>query len=60
MLVWTIYLNDVEEGGETEFFYQSERVKPTKGTLVFFPASWTHLHSGNQTLSNKRYIATGE
>lgn len=59
MLVWTIYLNDVKEGGETEFLYQSERVKPTQGTLVFFPASWTHLHRGNPPLSNTKYIATG-
>ena len=59
MLVWTVYLNDVEEGGETEFLYHSERVKPTKGTIVFFPASWTHLHRGNPPLSNTKYIATG-
>ena len=24
-LVWTIYLNDIEEGGETEFLYQKKK-----------------------------------
>ena len=36
-LVWMIYLNDIEEGGETEFMYQKRRIKPTQGTMVIFP-----------------------
>ena len=59
MLVWSVYLNDIEEGGETEFLYQAKRIKATKGTVVLFPASWTHTHRGNPPLSNKKYIATG-
>ena len=58
-LVWTLYLNDVEEGGETEFLHQSLRVKPEKGKLAIFPASFTHMHRGNPPLSNTKYIATG-
>lgn len=35
-----VYLNDVENGGETSFSKLGLRVKPRKGTaLVFFPAS---------------------
>jgi hypothetical protein len=57
--VWSIFLNDVEEGGETEFLHQSLRVKPKKGTLCIFPANFTHLHRGNPPLSGKKYLATG-
>ena len=59
IVVWTAYLNDVEEGGETEFLYQKMRVKPKKGTLCFFPAGYTHVHRGNPPLSGEKYIATG-
>lgn len=59
IVTWTIYLNDVEEGGETEFLYQAVRVKPKKGTLCLFPAAYTHLHRGNPPMSGEKYIATG-
>lgn len=59
VLAWLVYLNDVEEGGETEFLYQSMRVKPKKGTAVVFPAAFTHLHRGNPPLSGEKYIVTG-
>lgn len=58
-IVWTVYLNDIEEGGETEFLYLSERIKPKKGSLMFFPASFTHTHRGNPPLVEDKYIATG-
>lgn len=59
LLVWMVYLNDVEEGGETEFLYQHKRVKPKTGTLVIWPAGFTHTHRGNPPLSNSKYIITG-
>jgi predicted 2-oxoglutarate/Fe(II)-dependent dioxygenase YbiX len=59
ILAWTVYLNDVEEGGETEFLYQHMRVKPKAGTLVIWPASFTHVHRGNPPLSGSKYIITG-
>jgi hypothetical protein len=59
ILAWTLYLNDVEEGGETEFLYQSLRVKPKTGTFTLFPAHFTHTHRGNPPLSGVKYIATG-
>ena len=34
VLAWSIYLNDVEEGGETEFLHFSKRVKPQKGRSI--------------------------
>ena len=59
LLAWTLYLNDVEEGGETEYLYQSLRIKPKTGTFVLFPAHFTHTHRGNPPLSGVKYIATG-
>jgi hypothetical protein len=60
ILTWTIYLNDVPEGeGETEFLEYGVKVKPKKGTVCFFPASWTHTHRGNAVYTHDKYIATG-
>jgi hypothetical protein len=56
---WMVYLNDVEEGGETEFLYQGFRQKATKGTLLIWPAGFTHTHRGNPPYSNEKYIITG-
>jgi|TARA_R100001460_G_scaffold1078_1_gene4355 hypothetical protein len=57
-LVYTIYLNDVEEGGETEFLHFSKRVKPKKGRIVIWPASFPYVHRGNPPLSGEKYILT--
>ena len=54
-----VYLNDVDEGGETEFLYYPRRVKPQAGRVLLFPASFTHSHRGNPPLSNTKYIMTG-
>ena len=35
--VFSIYLNDVDEGGETEFLHFSKRVKPKTGRIVIWP-----------------------
>jgi len=59
ILAWILYLNDVEDGGETEFIYQSLRFKPKQGTFILFPAHFTHTHRGNPPLSGEKYIATG-
>jgi|TARA_Y100000289_G_C3904369_1_gene141053 hypothetical protein len=57
-LVYTVYLNDVEEGGETEFLHYSKRVKPKKGRVVIFPAGFPYVHRGNPPLSGEKYILT--
>ena len=56
---YTLFLNDVVEGGETEFLYQNERVAPKEGRLVIFPSSYTHTHRGNPPLRGVKYIMTG-
>ena len=59
ILTFTVYLNDVEEGGETEFLYYPKRIAAKKGTVVLFPGGFTHAHRGNPPLSNVKYIVTG-
>lgn len=56
---YILYLNDVEEGGETEFLYLSRRIKPKTGRLVIFPSGYVHTHRGNPPLSGTKYIMTG-
>lgn len=59
VLTYTIYLNDVDEGGETEFLYQHKRYPARRGDVLIFPAHFTHTHRGNPPLSNDKYIITG-
>ena len=59
LLVWTAYLNDDFEAGETEFLYQHYRYKPSKGDVVIFPAAFTHTHRGNPPIGGDKYIITG-
>ena len=54
-LIW--YLNDVKEGGETEF-YNGEKVHPEKGKLLLFPAVWNNVHRGKTPISNTKYAIT--
>lgn len=57
--VWMIYLNTVSTGGKTEFKFQDLQVKPEAGTLVIWPAAYTHVHRANPDLVGRKYIATG-
>lgn len=56
--VWCLYLNTVEEGGETFFPKQKYKVKAERGKLSFFPAFFTHPHKGIKA-STTKYIMTG-
>jgi hypothetical protein len=58
-LVFMTYLNDVKEGGETEWFYQKLKVKPEKGLTIIFPTDWTFTHKGYTTIDEDKYIITG-
>ncbi len=57
-LLWMFYLNDVEEGGETEFYFQNVKTKPKQGSMVIAPAGFTHTHRGNMPVSSDKYIFT--
>lgn len=54
-----IYLNDVVEGGETEFTALGVSVRPTAGDLVVFPAQPPYRHQARvPTVGEKFVIAT--
>lgn len=59
LMTFILYLNDVDEGGETEFLYYPKRVKAKQGRLILWPAGYTHTHRGNPPISNTKYILTG-
>lgn len=58
VLLFLIYLNDVEDGGETDFYYQDQSIKPKAGTMVIAPCGFTHTHRGNIPRSNDKYVLT--
>lgn len=58
-LVFMTYLNDVVDGGETEFIHQNLRIKPKKGmTLIWLP-DWTYTHRGIPSDTQDKYVVTG-
>lgn len=64
MFVLILYLNDVEEGGETGFLFKEEgeddfyKVKPKAGKLIIHPCSWPYVHKGYTPESDDKYILT--
>jgi hypothetical protein len=58
MVAVLMYLKDVEEGGFTEFPFQSIRVKPRAGLMLLFPPYWTHPHQGVSPVSGVKYNLT--
>ena len=54
--IW--YLNDVKDGGYTEFI-DGTRIQPEAGKLIIFPATWDFLHRGVSPKTETKYICTG-
>jgi len=57
-LLWTIYLNEDFEEGETEFLHQKRKIVPRTGALLIAPTAFTHTHRGNRPQGGDKYIAT--
>jgi hypothetical protein len=57
-LLFMFYLNDVSEGGQTEFYYQNKAIQPKAGRMVIAPAHFTHTHRGCVPESGDKYILT--
>lgn len=55
-LVFLWYLNDVIEGGETEFPDLGQRVQARQGRLIMFPPYWMFQHAGLPPVSGHKYI----
>jgi len=58
-LTFMTYLNDVRDGGETEFVYQKLKIKPEKGLTLIWGTDWTFTHRGITSKTETKYIATG-
>lgn len=58
-LAYMLYLNDITDGGETEFVHQQMKTKAKKGNLVIWPSDFTHRHRGIVSPTQTKYIATG-
>lgn len=62
--VYILYLNTVDEGGETGFLFKEEgnddffKVKPSRGKLIIHPASWPYVHKGYMPITQDKYILT--
>jgi hypothetical protein len=59
VLVWMVYLNDVTDRGETEFYYQHHFESAQQGKLVIWPSDWMYLHRGIPSPTQTKYILTG-
>lgn len=55
-LVFLWYLNDVADGGETEFLDLGIKVAARAGRLLMFPPYWMYQHAGLPPRSNDKYI----
>jgi len=55
-VVMFLYLNDVLEGGETNFPKLDLAIKPKQGRILVFPANWQYRHAGLPAKSNDKYI----
>ena len=58
-LVFMTYLNNVMNGGETEWKYQNLRIPPRKGLTIIWPTDWTHTHRGAAAPYETKYVTTG-
>ncbi len=64
---WTalLYLNDVEQGGETHFIVPNIKIKPKKGKLIFWnnlddnhQPNYNTIHTGLAVNNGEKYILT--
>ena len=58
-LVFMTYLNNVSDGGETEFYNQKLLVKPETGLTLIWSADWFFTHRGITSPTQTKYITTG-
>tara|TARA_X000001036_G_scaffold145776_1_gene138591 strand:- start:404 stop:820 length:417 start_codon:yes stop_codon:yes gene_type:complete len=53
-----IYLNDVDEGGETFFPDWNIGCRCEMGKILLFPCNWIFPHGSNVNISHDKYILT--
>jgi len=52
-----LYLNNVEDGGETHFDKFNVSITPKAGRLALFPASYPYSHAANPPKSGEKIVA---
>lgn len=52
-----VYLNDVENGGQTEFVHHNVSVQPKAGRLVIFPSNYAYAHAAHPPVDGVKYSA---
>ncbi len=57
-MVFIWYLNDVMQGGETEFPDLGIKVEARAGRLLMFPPYWMFQHMGQPPISSDKYIVS--
>jgi len=58
-LVVQTYLNDVYNGGGTEFPLQEAKFNAEQGLTIIWPTHWTHQHHGINAPDEVKYIING-
>lgn len=51
-----LYLNDVEDGGQTRFVHFDEQVQPKAGRLVIFPSNYAYSHQALPPENHHKYV----
>jgi len=59
LFAWMTYLDNVEDGGTTNFLHYDIKIKPEIGKTLIWPAEWTHAHSGEILNNGEKHIITG-
>ena len=55
-LVCFLYLNDVEEGGTTDFPKIHHEITPKCARILVFPPNWMYRHAGRPVTKGTKYI----
>jgi predicted 2-oxoglutarate/Fe(II)-dependent dioxygenase YbiX len=50
-----LYLNDDYVGGEITFRQSKVTIKPSAGSIVFFPSNFLYVHEVDSVLKGPRY-----
>lgn len=56
VLSFVLYLNDVGEGGETDFPLQGKQIAPQAGKLAIFPSAFCFVHGSTMAVSDPKYV----
>tara|TARA_R110001592_G_scaffold8441_1_gene46258 strand:- start:3392 stop:4009 length:618 start_codon:yes stop_codon:yes gene_type:complete len=59
ILTWMFFLNNVTDGGGTQFYHQNHTEPAEQGKIVIFSSDYFHTHRGEVSKTQDKYILTG-